>query len=385
VLETTGTDADGPSLHGDEIGRIVTDDRLLPLAEKVASGARMDRDDGLLLYESPDLTAVGAMANLVRQRRFGRRTHYVRNQHINYTNVCNKQCRFCSFAAHGDPERAGAYVMSPEQVRESLIRYADAPISEVHMVGGIHPGLPYAYYLDLLAAVRSVRHDVHIKAFTAVELYQIAAVARKPIGSVLEELEAAGLSSVPGGGAEVLCDRVHDSLYPRKLTPSEWVEVSREIARAGLPQYATMLYGHIETVGERIDHLLRLRALQDETGHILAFTPLSFHPEGTGLAHLPGPTALDDLRAVAVARLMLDNIAHIKSFWVMIGADVAQMGLWYGADDMDGTVEEYRITFSDEKPGDVRQALSPTAMEALIREAGLEPCERDGVYREVRR
>jgi aminodeoxyfutalosine synthase len=201
---------------------------------------------------------------------------------------------------------------------------------------------------------------------------------------VLSELRHAGLSSIPGGGAEVLCDRVHDALYPAKLTPVEWIETSRAIGQAGLPQYATMLHGHIETADERIEHLERLRDLQDETGHFLAFTPLSFRPEGTDLANLPGPTALDDLRAIAVARLMLDNIPHIKTFWVMITEPVAQIGLLYGADDMDGTVEEYRITYAEGRPGDVRQALRPEAMVRLIAEAGLVAVERDGTYGAVR-
>ena len=361
------------------------DARLCAVAEKVQSGQRLDAADGLLLYQTDDLTGVGAIANSVRQRLHGPRTWYVRNQHINYTNVCNKQCRFCSFAAN--PGRGGPkpYSMSPEDVRAALLRYSDATITEVHIVGGIDPRLPYSYYLDVLAAVRAARPDVQIKAFTTVELDQIASVAGKPLPEVLSELKDAGLAAVPGGGAEVLSDRVHQLLHPCKLTPAEWLDVSRCVAAAGLTQYATMLYGHIETAEERVEHLLRIRELQDETGHLAAFTPLSFHPEGTALSELPGPTALDDLRAIAVARLMLDNVEHIKTFWIMNTPGVSQVALWYGADDMDGTVEEYRITFAEGRPGEVRQALSAEAMEALILEAGLVPVERDGAYREVAR
>ncbi len=362
---------------------MLADPALHAIADKIGEGTRLNAADGRLLYETDDLTGVGALADLVRQRLHGTRAYYVRNQHINYTNVCNKHCRFCSFAAN--PGRGGPqpYSMTPEQVRGALLRYSDAPITEVHIVGGIDPRLPYSYYLDLLAAVRTVRPDVQIKAFTAVELDQIAIAAGKPLAEVLLDLKQAGLCAVPGGGAEVLSDRVHQLLHPCKLTPRQWVEVSRAVARAGLTQYATMLYGHVETIEERVEHLLRLRYLQDETGHLAAFTPLSFHPEGTALDHLPGPSALDDLRAVAVARLMLDNIPHIKTFWIMNTPEVSQIALRYGADDMDGTVEEYRITFAEGRYGDVRQALSAEAMVTLIREAGLEPVERDGVYREV--
>ncbi len=361
------------------------DPALRGIAEKVAACRRLDAADGQLLYETDDLTGVGALANSVRQRLHGPRVWYVRNQHINYTNVCNKQCRFCSFAANIGRGGPAPYSMSPDDVRAALLRYSDAPITEVHIVGGIDPRLPYSYYLDLLAAVRSVRPDVQTKAFTAVELDQIASVAGKPLPEVLAELREAGLSAVPGGGAEVLSDRVHRLLHPCKLTPDEWLDVARAIADAKLTQYATMLYGHVETVEERVEHLIRLRDLQDETGHFVAFTPLSFHPEGTGLEHLPGPTAMDDLRAIAVARLMLDNIPHIKTFWIMNTPEVSQVALWCGADDMDGTVEEYRITFAEGRSGEVRQALSADAMEELIREAGLTPVERDGVYREVTR
>jgi aminodeoxyfutalosine synthase len=361
----------------------IADTALLPIAAKVLHGERLSFSDGCVLYGTDDLTGVGALANVVRERLHGRTVRFVRNQHINYTNVCNKQCRFCSFAANIPVGGPRPYTLSVRDIQAALLRYGDAPITEVHIVGGIDPRLPFSYYLDLLRAVREIRPDVHIKAFTAVELDQIARVSGLSLPDTLAELKKAGLSSVPGGGAEVLSDRVHRELHPCKLTPGEWLDIARAIARAGLPQYATMLYGHIETIEERVQHLILLRDLQDETGHLLAFTPLSFHPEGTDLAHLPGPTALDDLRAVAVARLMLDNIRHIKTFWIMNTPQVSQIALSYGADDMDGTVEEYRITFAEGRKGDVRQALSAEAMMRLISEAGFTPVERDGMYREV--
>ncbi len=363
--------------------RSIADSRLLPILDKVCAGERLSGEDGLLLLQTPDLTGVGTLASIVRQRLHGRRTYFVRNQHINYTNVCNKHCLFCYFARSpkdGGPE---PYTLSADEVRRALERHGDGCVREVHIVGGVNPRLPYHYYLDLLATVRSARPRACIKAFTAVEIAQIAEAAGKSVSQTLAELKDAGLTAIPGGGAEVLSDRVHAELHPRKLTPDEWIAISREVAFAGLAQYATMLYGHIETDDERIEHLLRLRTLQDETGHFLAFTPLSFHPEGTYLEHLAGPTGQDDLRMIAVARLMLDNFPHIKTFWIMNTPPVSQIALSYGADDMDGTVEEYQITYEEGRFGDRRQHLTSEQLHRLIREAGYEPVERDGLYRAV--
>jgi len=349
---------------------------------KVLAGERLSFSDGVRLYRS-GLSAVGYLANIVRERLNGSRAYYIRNQHINYTNVCNKHCKFCYFAKNpkeGGPE---PYTLSLDEVRAALRRYRDVPITEVHMVGGINPRLPYSYYLDLLRTVQDERPGVHIKAFTAVELVEIARVARKPLVEVLEELKAAGLASVPGGGAEVLSERVHAALHPKKLSGAQWMQVAREVAAAGLPQYATMLYGHIETLEERVDHLVRLRELQDETGHFLAFTPLAFHPEGTYLEHLPPPTGRDDLRNLAVARLMLDNFPHIKSFWIMNTPQISQVSLWYGADDIDGTIHEYEITYAEGEFGNKRQVLTRHQLIRNIVEAGRIPVERDSLYREV--
>ncbi|MCC6730378.1 MAG: CofH family radical SAM protein [Chthonomonadales bacterium] len=355
---------------------------LADIRERVCAGERLGREDAVRLYTTPDLTSVGRMANLVRERRHGKRAYYIRNQHINYTNICNKHCKFCFFARNPRDGGPDPYLMSLDDVRVALRRHRDVPITEVHIVGGINPRLPYAYYLDLLAVIREERPGVHVKAFTAVELVEIARVAGKPLPKVLADLREAGLSSVPGGGAEVLSDRVHALLHPRKIGADDWESVAREVARAGLPQYATMLYGHVETVEERVDHLLRLRALQDETGHFLAFTPLSFHPEGTYLSDLPSPTGVDDLRAIAVSRLVLDNFAHIKSFWIMNSAQVSQVALWYGADDFDGTVHEYEITYPEGEIGRKEQVLTRRELLSLIAEAGREPIERDSLYRE---
>lgn len=356
---------------------------LMPVYEKVISGERLSFQEGLHLYQTPNLSAVGYLANIVRERLHGDRAYYIRNQHINYTNVCNKHCQFCYFAKNPKDGGPTPYTFTLDDLRESLRRYRHVPITEVHMVGGINPKLPYSYYLDLIRVIREVRPEVHVKAFTAVELVEIARVAKKPLSECLEDLKAVGLTSIPGGGAEVMSARLHALLHPKKIGAEGWTEVARTVAKAGLPQYATMLYGHIETLEERVEHLIRLREIQDETGHFLAFTPLSFHPEGTYLDHLPGPTGVDDLRNLAVSRLMLDNFPHIKSFWIMNTAQISQIALWYGADDIDGTIHEYEITYPEGHLGEKRQVLTRRQLLKNIEEAGRTPVERDSLYGEV--
>ncbi|KAA0234787.1 MAG: CofH family radical SAM protein [Armatimonadetes bacterium] len=354
---------------------------LMPLYRKVESGQRLSLEDGLLLANSPNLTGIGFLANLVRERRHGAKTYWVRNQHINYTNICNKFCKFCSFyAKKGGPE---PYEMSLEEVRRRLDWHREVDVTEVHMVGGVNPRLPYAYYMDLVRTVKSVLPNVHVKAFTAVEIAEIARVGKCSIEQALRDLVEAGLDSLPGGGIEILSDRVHRELFGRKLNGEEWKAVARAAANLGLKQYATMLYGHIETVEERVGHLVQLRELQDETQNFLTMTPLSFHPEGTELEYIPHPTADLDLRWIAISRLMLDNFEHIKSFWIMNTVPVTQLALWYGADDADGTVHEYEITYRDDDIGNKKQVLTVSAMERMIREVGREPIERDSLYRQI--
>ncbi len=356
---------------------------LADLFAKAVDGVRMGRQDGLRLVACPDLTAVGTVANATRERINGDRTHYILNRHVNYTNVCNKGCRFCYFARNPKDGGPTPYLLTSDDVYAALTARPDDRLSEIHMVGGIDPRLPLDYYLDLLRAAKRARPNACVKAFTAVEIDQIARVAGRTVPATLDLLMEAGLGAVPGGGAEVLSDRVHAMLHPNKLTPSQWIDISRQVAGAGLPQYATMLFGHVETPEERVDHLLALRALQDETGHLLALTPLAFHPEGSYLSHLPAPTGIDDLRMAAVSRALLDNVAHIKSFWVMSTVQVSQISLWYGADDIDGTVQEYEITFPEGRLGQTSQSLSRTELEALIVEAGRNPVERDTLYQPV--
>lgn len=359
----------------------VLDSELIDIYHKVDEGKRLSFEDGLLLYRTPNLTGVGYLANLVRERKHGAKTYWVRNQHINYTNICNKFCKFCSFyAKKGGP---APYEYDMPEVRRRLDWHRDIPITEVHMVGGINPRLPYSYYMDLVRTVKEARPGVHVKAFTAVEIVEIARVGKVTIEQALADLIEAGLDSLPGGGIEILSPRVHQALFGKKLNGEQWKDVARAAARLGLKQYATMLYGHIETDEERVDHLIQLRDLQDETGHFLTMTPLSFHPEGTELEHIAPLTADTDLRNIAVSRLMLDNFEHIKSFWIMNTVPVTQMALWYGADDADGTVHEYEITYEAGKWGDKHQQLTVHTMKEMILEVGRVPVERDSLYREI--
>ncbi len=343
---------------------------------KVLAGQRLSADDGRRLYRHGNLPAVGYLANLVRERMHGDRVYFVRNQHLNYTNICNKSCLFCSFyALPKDPE---GYVLSPDDIRARMETYADIPISEIHMVGGVNPKLPYAYYLDIVRAIKDVRPGVSLKAFTMIELEQIRRIAKKPMDETLLDLKEAGVDALPGGGAEVFSERVHEELFQAKSDSDKWLETARTAHEVGLPSNATMLYGHVEQTEEKVYHLMKLRELQDETQGLLAFIPLSWHPERTAIDHLPGPTGQMDLREIAVARLMLDNVPHIKSFWIMNTPAVTQVGLWYGADDMDGSVLEYEIT--RDPVTDRAQALTRTQMLDMISESGRQPVERDALY-----
>jgi aminodeoxyfutalosine synthase len=359
----------------------VVGQELLPILKKVEDGTRLSFEDGMLLATTQNLSGVGYLANIVRERLHGGRTYYVRNQHINYTNICNKFCKFCSFfAKKGGP---APYQMTLDTVRERLEWHKDVALTEIHMVGGINPRLPYSYYMDLVRLVKEVRPEVHVKAFTAVEIVEIARQGGVSVERALADLIEAGLDSLPGGGIEILSERVHKLLFGKKLNGDEWKDVARAASRLGLKQYATMLYGHVETVEERVDHLVQLRELQDETGNFLTMTPLSFHPENTELSEIANPTAEDDLRAIALSRLMLDNFEHIKSFWIMNTVPVTQMALWYGADDADGLVHEYEITYKEGEWGNKSQVLTHSNMIKMIEEAGRIPIERDSLYKEI--
>lgn len=349
-------------------------------ATKALAGERLADDEALAMLRCDDLALLGALADRVRAQRWGRDAFYNVNIHINYTNWCNKFCAFCAFQRR--PGDDGAYCLTPEQIHDQL-QAANPEATEVHMVAGVWPALPYEYYLDICRAAKAARPDILVKAFTMVEVDQIVKTARKPLEDVLADLREAGLDSMPGGGAEVFSERVRQDLYPKKMGAERWIELARGIHRFGFKTNCTMLYGMTETLEERVDHLARLRALQDETGGFQAFIPLAFHPANTELAHLPFPSAAERLRAIAVGRLFLDNVPHVKAYWVMLGLAVAQTALTMGADDLDGTVTQERIYH--DAGAETPQALSREEIHHLIREAGRVPVERDTLYRVRRR
>ena len=350
------------------------------IANKVIEGVRLDFDDGVRLFECEDLNAVGGLADIVRRRMHGDTAYFNVNQHINYTNICNKLCSFCAFQRL--PNQDDAYCMTPEQVAEKIRERLNEPVTEVHMVAGIYPKHPYSYYLDILRAAKEARPSIHVKAFTMVEIEEIQRVAKKSLPEIFAELKEAGLDSLPGGGAEVFAERVHQEIFPLKIGGDRWLEIARAAHEAGLKSNCTMLYGHIETLDERVDHLERLRGLQDETGGFQTYIPLSFHPDNSEMSDLPAPTAHDDLKNVAVARLFLDNVPHIKAYWIMLGIPTAQMALAHGADDIDGTVTEERIYH--DAGATTPMALSRADLVRLIRDAGFKAVERDTLYNVVR-
>lgn len=354
---------------------------LLEIADKLDAGYRLELEDGVRLFESPDLLAVGWLANRDRETRHGARTYYNHNIRIEATNVCVANCLFCSFARlkPGDEQ---AYTMSLEQAWDKLRTRADQPLTEVHVVNGLHPDLPFAYYTDLLRGFKAIRPDIHLKCFTAVEIAFFADLYGMTDEQVLRALMEAGLDSLPGGGAEIFAERVRRKICHDKCDADRYLAIHRLAHRLGMRSNVTMLYGHIETHEERVDHMLRARALQDETGGFQAFIPLAFHPDNNQMRKLPAPPAADTLRVHAVARLMCDNIAHVKAFWIATGLEVAQTSLWFGVDDLDGTVQEERIYHM--AGARTPEAMSTTAIRQLIRQAGREPVERDTLYNVLR-
>ena len=394
----------------------IIDPALQPIAEKVEAQAPLSAADGLTLYATRDLHSLGRLANAVRTRLHGDKTYYNRNRHINYTNVCALSCKFCSFYRKRGED--GAYEMPVEQVVETAVKAKNAGATEVHIVGGLHPWLKFDYYTDMLKGVRAACPDLHIKAFTAIEIIHFSRIGRMSVRDVLIALKEAGLGSLPGGGAEIFDDRVHDEVFKGKVRADKWFEVHRAAHSLGIFSNATMLYGHVETPAERVNHFIALRELQQESLERMrhegtearrhegaeeplpsvpsclnasvpysAFNcciPLSFIPEHSELGHLPGPTGLTDLKTLAIARLMLHNIAHIKAFWIMQGVGLSQVALDWGCDDLDGTVVWYDIT-KRKGHGSTHQELHERDIQRLIREAGKTPVERDTLYREVKR
>lgn len=375
------------------------------IASRIDAGQRLTLEDGLRLYASPDIHLLGELANRVRERLHGRNTYYNINRHINYSNYCVLRCKFCPFyraypkegprggassvqpAVRGDAD--GGYELSVEEVVARAREAVSLGATEVHIVGGLHPKLPFEYYVEMCRETRRACPDLHIKAFTAVEIIHLSRMVRPRLSvrEVLERLREAGLGSLPGGGAEIFDDRVHDEAFRGKVGEEGWFDVHRTAHELGIFSNATMLYGHVETVEERVRHLLKLRAHQDHSlaaakAHFNCIVPLSFVPDGSALAHMPGPTGLDDLRTLAVTRLLLDNVPHVKAFWIMQTPKLAQVSLNWGVDDLDGTVVYYDIT-KREGAGGTHQELTVGRIRALIREAGGVPVERDTLYRPV--
>ncbi len=350
------------------------------VASKLDAGVRLSLDDGVQLLACPDLFAIGWLANRERERRYGDDTFFNHNLRLEATNVCVASCLFCSFARL-QPGDTGAYTMSLEQAWDKLRERGDQALTEVHVVNGLHPGLPFDYYTELLRGFKKIRPDIHLKCFTAVEIAFFADLYGKTDEQVLRALVDAGLDSLPGGGAEVFSDRVRRKICHDKCGTARWLDIHRTAHRLGMRSNVTMLYGHIETPTEQIDHMLQARALQDETGGLQAFIPLAFHPDNNQMKKLPPPTAADSLRVHAVARLMLDNIPHVKAFWIATGLEVAQTSLWFGVDDLDGTVQEERIYHMAGAP--TPEAMTPQQISTLIRDAGRHPVERDTLYNVV--
>lgn len=346
------------------------------VADRINNGERLTREDGLRLFQCRDLLQVGLLARSVKKRKSGNYVFFNVNRHINLTNVCHSLCQFCAFGREADA--AGAYTMTCEEALAIGREAAAEGATELHIVSALHPDRPFSYYRDILAALHAEFPQMQMQAFTAVEIEHFSRISGLSIEEVLKTLKEAGLIAMPGGGAEVFSSRVRDKLCPRKASGERWLEIMETAHRLGIKTNATMLYGHIETLEERVDHLIALRELQDRTGGFQAFIPLKFHPENTALSHIQPTTAFEDLQLLAISRLMLDNFDHIKAFWIMLGVDVAQISLNFGADDLDGTVIEEKITHA----AGARTALGITRDQllTLIRQTGLVPVERDTLY-----
>jgi len=411
---------------------IVRDPALEPILAKVDAGERLTRKDGLTLYESPDIWTICELADRVRRRVHGDIAYYNVNQHINYSNLCALSCKFCAF--HRKKGQDGAYEMTPDEIKQRAIKAREQGATELHIVGGLHPWLKFDYYTNMLAAIREATPELHIKAFTAVEIVHLARISKRGrlgyegLTQVLSDLIDAGLGSLPGGGAEVFDDRVHDEAFKGKIRSDEWLDVHRAAHELGLNSNATMLYGHVEQRAERITHMCMLREAQDVAlarigydtaagssevnttewpgivqlnregdqlplpditagGYFQTLIPLPFFPDESELQHLPGPTGLENLRTLAIARLMLDNFPHIKAFWIMQTLGMAQFMLQNGADDIDGTVVWYDITklIDGEQGVSTHQEVTVWELQKAIREAGFSPVERDTLYRTITR
>ena len=358
-----------------------SDSALEPIATKLAQGERLNFDDGITLYRSADLLAVGWLANYVRERMHGDIAYFNVNRHINPTNVCVASCRLCAFGRKKG--EAGTYTMALEEAWETAGQGLTEAVTEFHIVGGLHPDLPFEYFMDLVRGLKQRYPKVHVKAFTMVEVSFLAKRGKMTIAETLMRMKEAGVDSCPGGGAEIFADRVRHIICDHKIDGGEWLETARLAHKIGLKSNATMLYGHVENNEDRVDHMLRLREVQDETGGFQTFIPLAFHPDNTALAHIPKTTGMMDLKQIAIGRLLLDNFPHIKSYWQMVSPEMAQISLRFGADDIDGTVIEEKIYH--DAGATTPQGMRRADLVCLITEAGRIPFERDTLYRPVTR
>jgi aminodeoxyfutalosine synthase len=352
------------------------------IRKKIEFGERLSAADGEYLFSPEvDLHELGELADSVRRRKNGDAAYYNLNMHLNPTNVCIYRCALCAYSC--DDEDPTCYLMDQKSILARGREADEAGCTELHIVGGVHPTKPFDWYLGIIRDLHDAYPRLHLKAWTAVEVDHFSQITKKPVRDVLQELIAAGQGSMPGGGAEIFDSQVRTQICPRKADAKTWLEIHRAAHELGLRTNASMLFGHIESVEHRIDHLIRLRRLQDETGGFQAFVPLAFHPEHTRFEHLTKPSSLLDLRIIAISRLMLDNFHHIKAYWISFGVGTAQTALAYGADDLDGTVRYERI--HHDAGATSPEALTVDQLQSLIRETGREPVERDSLYRHVKR
>jgi len=358
---------------------VVAMEDLKIIAEKIAADERLTRQDGLALLHCRDILELGAYAHREKQKRTSSHVFFNINCHINLTNICTSRCSFCAFSCDRDDPHA--YTLTPDEAVSRVRAAQPLGVSEIHMVSGLHPDLPFSYYLDMVKTLKNEFPAVHIKAFTPVEIQYFSEISNSSIHDVLAVLKDAGLGSLPGGGAEVLSTRVRQQLCPRKATKEQWLAIMKAAHGMGLKSNATLLYGHIETREEIIDHLLSIRNLQDETGGFQTFIPLPFHPRNTMIDSFSKPTAFQQLRMYAVSRLFLDNVPHIKSYWIMTGLKIAQLSLFFGSDDIDGTVIEEKITHA--AGADTAAGLAREDLIALIKQAGNVPVQRDTLYNTI--
>ena len=359
--------------------QFVEQSELKDIFSKVESGQRIDERDCLRLFQSNDLAALGAMANRVRERKNGNRAYYILNRHINYSNLCILDCDFCAF--YRRRRDAGAYEYNlPEMIAKAQAAL-QLGITELHIVGGLHPSFKWDYYTEMLRELQALDPRLHLKAFTAIEIKHLAWVGKRSIPETLAALRAAGLGSLTGGGAEIFAPAVRQVICHAKETADEWLAVHRTWHQMGGRSTCTMLIGHVETPAHRVDHLRQLRELQDETGGFTAFVPLAFHPENTKLAHLPGPSGYDLLKTLAISRIYLDNVDHIKAYWVLMGLKLAQVSLSYGVDDLDGTILEEKIYHM--AGAQTPQQMAQAELIRTIREANRTPIQRDSLYQPV--